>query len=89
MTIFSSLERQDKKHLVTVNKGLKILSVAGVTLIKSKCKYCQTEIAFVGHVVGAEGNKHDMIKIEGISKMPDPKGKKIIKNFPEYGNVPN
>ena len=64
--LIASTSRQ--KHLITVNKVLKILSDAGMTLNKIICKYFQTAIAFVSHVAGPEGVKRDLFNIEVLVK---------------------
>ncbi|KAJ4975503.1 hypothetical protein NE237_000609 [Protea cynaroides] len=47
----------------------------------TKCEFWLKEIAFLGHVVSAEGIKVDLSKIEGIVKWEAPKGIAEIRSF--------
>ena len=56
------------------------LEKEGVTL-NEKCKFNQTEITFLGHVISKEGVQIDPAKTEAIKKMPKPENVAELRRF--------
>jgi len=65
-------------HDTRVSKVLLVLSKAGLTLNRDKCKFGLSEVNFLGHVIGASGIKADPEKISATASYPVPKSKKEI-----------
>ena len=61
-----------EEHLENVDQILKRTKNAGFTLNALKCKFFQTKISYLGHIIG-----DSRISI-------DPKRIEAIKNFPRY-----
>ena len=51
---------------------LKKLSSAGITLSKEKCSFKQSEISFLGQIIGANGVRGDPQKVQAIIDLPQP-----------------
>ena len=51
---------------------LKELSSAGITLTKEKCSFKQSEISFLGQIIGANGICADPQKVQAIIDLPQP-----------------
>lgn len=49
------------------------LSKAGLTLNRNKCKFCKSELKYLGYVIGAGGLMVDPEKVEAILRIPQPK----------------
>ena len=46
-----------------------------------KCEFLQKEVKYLGHLISKEGVKPDPAKIEAVSKFPQPKNQKNIRQF--------
>jgi len=68
-------------HDTRVSKVLLVLSKAGLTLNRDKCKFGLSEVNFLGHVIGASGIKADPENISAIASYPVPKSKKELSRF--------
>ena len=75
------VSESEDEHYKIVNNVLNVLCNAGVTLNQIKCKFFQTEISFVGHIVGKNGIKQDPNKVLAVQNMPAPKDKKALRTF--------
>ena len=51
---------------------LKKLSSAGITLNKEKCSFEQSEISFLGQIIGPSGVRADPQKVQAIIDLPQP-----------------
>ena len=51
---------------------LKELSSAGITLNKEKCSFKQSEISFLGQIIGANGVRADPQKVQYLTDLPQP-----------------
>ena len=69
------------EHDERLDKCLQRLAKAGVTLNKDKCKFHQTEIEFLGHIVGKSGIKADPKKIAAILELEEPRDIKSLRSF--------
>ena len=75
--VFAESEKQHDERLHTV---LDKLEKAGVTL-NEKCRFKETEVTFLGHIISAEGVKIDPKKIEAIKNMPRPQNITELRRF--------
>ncbi|XP_073670965.1 uncharacterized protein [Paramisgurnus dabryanus] len=76
--IYSSTESQ---HLQDLQSVLQRLENAGLTINLKKCKFCLSEITFLGHVVSAKGITADLSKVEAIRNFPVPRNLKEVQRF--------
>ena len=61
-----------ESHNEILENVLQKLKEVGLQLNESKCEYRKEEIAFLGHIISAEGVRPDPSKISAISELPDP-----------------
>ncbi|KAL6420931.1 hypothetical protein ACFW04_013610 [Cataglyphis niger] len=73
--------RSLKEHEVKFNKLMERLRKANLKLQPDKCEFLCREVAYLGHIIGADGVKPDPNKIKSISEFPIPKNEKNIKQF--------
>ena len=64
--VYGKSQAQHDDRLVKVLCRLK---VSGLTLNSDKCKFSQSKVRFLGHIVGAEGIHPDPHKIEAITQV--------------------
>ena len=81
--IFSKNAAEHEQHLKQV---LQILRSNKLYAKKSKCSFYQNSVAFLGHVVTADGIKVDPAKIKAIVEWPDPKDASQLRSFLGLGN---
>ena len=60
------------EHLQRLEEMLSRLEAAGVRLKKSKCEFFQTQVAYLGHVVDAEGLHPNQDKVTALQDAPRP-----------------
>lgn len=58
--------KDNKTHLENLEKVLKILSDAGLTVKKEKCNFFQSEIKYLGYIINKESLKNDNSKVQPI-----------------------
>ncbi|GJY65810.1 putative reverse transcriptase domain-containing protein [Tanacetum coccineum] len=68
--VFSKSKEEHEEHLRTV---LQILRQEKLYAKFSKCEFWLSKVAFLGHIVSAEGITMDPAKVEAITKWPRPK----------------
>ena len=68
------------EHDQRMESVLQRLEEEGVTL-NEKCKFNQTEITFLGHIISKEGVQIDPAKTEAIQKMPKPQNVAELRRF--------
>ena len=73
--------KTEAEHNERLDKCMERLSAAGVTLNKAKCKFNQTEIEFLGHVVGQQGIKAQKEKTTAIQEMEEPTDLKSLRRY--------
>ena len=78
--------RTFKDHLPHLSKVLAQLRGAGLKLKPTKCSLCQQRVAFLGHIVSAEGIAKDPSKTDAVSKWPTPLSKKEVQQFLALAN---
>nr|GFC28848.1 putative reverse transcriptase domain-containing protein [Tanacetum cinerariifolium] len=67
--VFSKSKEEYEDHLHTV---LQTLQQEKLYAKFSKCEFCLSSVAFLGHIVSAEGITMDPAKVETITKWPRP-----------------
>src|ERR1043165_5449033 len=70
-----------EEHMVHVEKVLQKLKEANLMLKLKKCKWCEQNIEFLGHIVGRDGLKPDPAKIEKIKNIREPRDITGIRSF--------
>ena len=73
--------RTFEQHLSNLGTVLSRLRQAGLKLQPAKCKLCQKEVRFLGHVISENGIATDPEKTAVIATWPVPESKKNIKQF--------
>ena len=69
------------EHNDNLAKVFQRLRSAGLTLKPKKCKFVQTEVCYLGHVVSAEGVRTDPSKLQAILEFPVPDNVKALRSF--------
>jgi len=70
-----------EEHLEHLEEVFNRLREAGLKLNPSKCQFCYSKIKFLGHVVGRDGVKVDLDKIEKVKNFPVPVDKTGLQSF--------
>ena len=71
----------DAAHLSHLAEVLQRLEKHGVRMKKSKCKFMETAVEYLGHRVDAEGLHTTTEKLEAITKAPAPKNVWELRSF--------
>jgi len=66
------------EHIDILQKVFERLRAAGLTLNEEKCKFCQAELKYLGHIVDCHGLRVDPEKVESIVHYPEPKTPKQL-----------
>lgn len=69
------------QHFCDLQTVLHRLEMAGLTINLKKCKFCLSEITFLGHVVSTKGITADSSKVEAIRTFPVPCNLKEVQRF--------
>lgn len=81
LIIFSnSLE----EHLKRLDMVLKRLKECNLKLNPKKCKFLQTKVKYVGHIVSENGVEADPEKIEKVVNWPTPKNAEEVRQFTSF-----
>ncbi len=67
--------------LQSLEEVLAALQEAILKIKYSKCKFCLTEITFLGHLINKDGVSPDPSKIETISRIKEPQNVTQVKSF--------
>jgi len=78
IVIYSKNLSDHYKHVELVMQRLKD---KGLYAKESKCSFCQKEITFLGHQLGADGLKVMTDKVKAINDWPQPKNVKDVRSF--------
>jgi hypothetical protein len=76
--VFSKTPAEHETHLRQV---LALLRKHQLYAKRKKCVFNQPEVSFLGHLVGAEGVRADLIKTSVIATWPEPPNKKELQSF--------
>ena len=71
----------DDDHLKTLSLVLDRLQNAGFKLNKGKCKFLQSSVTYLGHVIDAEGLHPTADKLKAIREAPAPKDVTAVKAY--------
>ncbi|KAK9687873.1 Reverse transcriptase (RNA-dependent DNA polymerase) [Popillia japonica] len=61
-----------EQHIEVLSKVFKRIRSAGLTLGRDKCKFCRSELGYLGYVVDRNGLHVDPGKVEAILRIPIP-----------------
>ena len=70
-----------EEHLERLQMVLQRLREAGLKLSAKKCKFFQTKVVYVGHLVSEEGIEADPAKVESIKNWPTPTTPEEVRRF--------
>ena len=70
-----------EEHEERLLKVLDRLKDEGLKLSLDKCKFCQTSVSYVGHIVSQDGVSTDPSKIEAVSSWPRPCNVTELRSF--------
>jgi hypothetical protein len=73
--------RNFNEHLKHLREVFERLRQAGLRLKAKKCHFFKKELAFLGHIVGADGVKPDPDKISAVKDHPVPKNIRELRQF--------
>lgn len=68
-------------HLELLKDVFLRLRSAGLKLNVEKCKFCQTELKYLGHVINSDGINTDPEKVRAVVDFPRPTGVKSLRSF--------
>ena len=70
-----------EEHLIHLRRVLERLSQHGLKCALDKCRFGQTELEYLGHVVSATGNQPQMKHLQQIEALPRPTTLKRLREF--------
>ena len=73
--------KDDEEHLENLDRVLQKLSDSGLRLKKSKCEFMKPKIAYLGHVIDADGVHTDEKKVKAIDEAPAPTNVSELRSF--------
>ena len=68
-------------HLEHIEQVFKRLTLAGLKLKPSKCRFAMTEISYLGHIVSQAGIRPDPSKVDAIRLYPAPTDLTELRRF--------
>ncbi|KAL7868508.1 hypothetical protein SRHO_G00098920 [Serrasalmus rhombeus] len=78
LIVFSATLEEHEHRLLRVLQRLKEY---GLKLSPEKCKFFQTSVRYLGHIVSRNGVETDPEKIEALKNWPNPKNLKELRSF--------
>lgn len=78
LIVFSDSLEQHEERLMKV---LKRIADFGLKLSPSKCKFFQTKVKYLGHVISAQGIQPDPDKVAAIREWPRPQTVRELRSF--------
>jgi transposase InsO family protein len=70
-----------EQHVERLGEVLRRVHEAGLKVSAKKCNFFQEKVAFLGHVVSAEGVCTDPAKVEAVEKWPQPQNVHHVRSF--------
>lgn len=71
----------DKEHIENLRQVLEKISQAGLRLNKEKCKFFQSSITYLGHIISESGIKTDSENIQAIQEIQTPTNVSEVRSF--------
>lgn len=81
LIVFSSTLEEHEERLMRVLNRLKEF---GLKLSPSKCKFFQTSVKYLGHIVSEKGIETDPDKVAALKTWPKPNNLKELRTFPGF-----
>ena len=78
--------KSPEEHLVRLKGVFDKLAIAGLKLKPSKCKFFKTRLAYLGHIVSADGIETDPKKVEAVKNWTVPKTVTDVRSFLGFTN---
>lgn len=69
------------EHTIKFEKLAKRLRQANLRLQPDKCEFLRKEVTYLGHIIGENGVRPDLKKVEAVQDFPIPKNAKNVKQF--------
>ena len=69
------------EHIEHLSLVFNALRIAGLKLKPSKCKFAESELLFLGHIISADGVTVNPEKIRAVRNFPVPKRRRDVKSF--------
>ena len=76
--VFGRSREEHNRNLASV---LTRILGARLRLKPKKCKFAQTSVEYLGHVVSVAGIQTDPTKVEAVQKFPEPQDVKTLHSF--------
>ena len=73
--------KNEQEHLSNLDKVLTKLEKAGLRLNKDKCRFMQSEVMYLGHVIDRTGLHPDKDRIQVITEAPTPQNVTELKAY--------
>ena len=73
--------KSPEEMLEMLEKTLQRLRLHGITVNKSKCKFFQSKVTYMGHVLSADGLSPDPIKVEAMTALKSLTCAKEVRSF--------
>ena len=70
-----------EQHLKDLVKVFKQLLHFGLKVNREKCRFCCSEVRYLGHIISSEGISTDPMKVSAIRDMAPPKNVKQVQTF--------
>lgn len=70
-----------ERHMQDLDELLQLLRKNNVVVNKKKCRFCQDQVPYLGHIITRDGLQTDPAKIAAIMDMPTPSNVKQIQSF--------
>ena len=70
-----------EEHLNNLEQVFTCLAEAGLKVNITKCKFCQSELEYLGYTINREGVKPILKKVEAILQLQPPKTRKKLRSF--------
>jgi len=81
--IYSDTMEEHTRH---VHRVLERLTDAGLDLKPEKCEFHKTEVKYLGLIIGADGIKMDLSKVETVKAWPPPENLRDVRAFLRFAN---
>lgn len=69
------------RHLQDLEELFKLLRNNNVVVNKKKCRFCQEQVPYLGHIITRSGLQTDPAKVLAITEMPIPQNVKQVQSF--------